>query len=256
MAKYVVRLPFVRKRPLDKAPSDALDVLLADAKKGNKEARETLLRSYQPFVDRVVAQVCGRAISHTEDEFQIAFVAMNDAIDRYEDERGSFIGFAETVMRRRLIDHFRVNERQKERPFSAFEVEDEEGNLQNTVDVDASMAIYEADELVKARAEEIERYKEELSLYGVSFDSLMTLSPKHQDARMSAIAVARTLAKDPLLSQTFVSSHVLPMKQLQNRVMVSRKTLERQRHYIVAVTVLLLGDYELLQGFVREGDQR
>lgn len=252
----MVRLSFVRKRPLDKAPSDVLDALLADAKKGNKEARETLLSSYQPFVDRVVAQVCGRAISHTDDEFQIAFVAMNDAIDRYENERGSFTGFAETVMRRRLIDHFRVNERQKERPFSAFEVEDEEGNLQNTVDVDASMAIYQANEQSKERAEEIERYKKELALYGVSFDSLVTLSPKHQDARASAIAVANMLAQDDLLSQMFVKSHSLPMKQLQSKVSVSRKTLERQRHYIVAVTVLLRGDYELLQGFVREGDKR
>ena len=252
----MVRLPFVRKRPYEQAPSESLDALLADAKNGNKEARDTLLRSYQPFVDRVVAHVCGRAVSRTEDEFQIALLAMNDAIDRYEDDRGSFIGFAEMVMRRRLIDHFRVNERQKERPFSAFEIEDEEGNVQNTVEVDASVALYRMNEQTSARAEEIERYKAELALYGVSFKSLAENSPKHHDARSSAIAVARILVEDEILRKLFLKSRSLPLKQLQGKVTVSRKTLERQRNYIVSVAVLMLGDYELLQGFIREGDGR
>ncbi|MCY0869467.1 MAG: sigma-70 family RNA polymerase sigma factor, partial [Firmicutes bacterium] len=114
-----------RQKPGD----DRLTALLTSAKSGNRDAREALLESYLPFVDRVAAGVCGRAIGRTDDEFQIALVAMNEAIDAYDGGRGSFIAFAETVMRRRLIDSFRSNARARDVPMTAYDDEDDEGNV-------------------------------------------------------------------------------------------------------------------------------
>lgn len=245
----VMRLSFRRKRTV---ASDTLETLLAQAREGNKDAREQLLREYSPFVERVARSTCKRAITRTDDEFQIALVAMNEAIDSYQPGRGSFVGFAETVMRRRLIDSFR-GKRLREVPFTAFDEEDGEGNVQNAVETATAVRAYADDEEAAARSQEIALYSQELERFGLTFRELVKLSPKHADARENAIAVARLIATDAQLRQTFLKSRSLPLKQLQSRVGVSRKTLERQRGYIVAVTVLLIGDYELLRAFVQRG---
>lgn len=249
----VVRLSFRRRQS---EATDTLESLLAEAKKGDAAAREQLLKSYLPFVDRVVASTCARAVARTDDEFQIALVAMNEAIDAYQADRGSFIGFAETVMRRRLIDSFRVSSRTRELPFAAFDEEDEEGNTQNTVEVETALRSFQEKEEAAARAEEIARYASELKIYGLTFQELIEISPKHVDARDHAVSAAKIIVDDEELRKLFLKSKSLPLKQLQSRVSVSRKTLERQRNYIVAIVVLLLGEYDLLHAFVRKGGER
>lgn len=245
-----MRLSFRRKLT---AASDTLETLLAQAREGNGDAREQLLRDYFPFVERVARDTCRRPVTRTDDEFQIALMAMNEAIDAYQAGRGSFVGFAETVMRRRLIDSFR-GVRVREVPFTTFDEEDGEGNIQNAVENATAVRAYSEDEEATARAQEIALYSQELERFGLSFLELVEVSPKHADAREHAIEVARLIASDAQLRQLFLKSRSLPLKQLQSRVAVSRKTLERQRGYIVAVTVLLLGDYELLQAFVQRGE--
>ncbi|MHB1628082.1 MAG: RNA polymerase sigma-I factor [Bacilli bacterium] len=247
------RLSFRRNQT---AGSDTLEALLAEAAAGDAEARERLLKSYLPFVERVASGVCGRAVARTDDEFQIALVALNEAIDAYKTDRGAFISFAETVMRRRLIDSFRVNSRVRELPFASFEEEDDEGNVQNTVEASSALEAYARDQEVSDRAEEIARYAVELGVYGLRFQDLVEISPKHVDARRNAIDAAKTVVSDPELRSLFLKSRSLPLKQLQGRVQVSRKTLERQRSYIVAVIVLLLGDYALLHSFIEGGTER
>lgn len=242
-------MPFRRQT----SASATLSSLLDEAKAGGKSARETLLRDYLPFVEKVACATCKRAIGRTDDEFQIALLAMNEAIDAYQTARGSFVGFAETVIRRRLIDSFRTNKRAREVPFTSFDEEDEEGNIQNAIELGAAVRAFGDAEEAKERAGEIAAYSRELESYGLTFRDLVAQSPKHADARDHAIAVARMIAEDSELRRLFCRSRTLPLKQLTGRVAVSRKTLERQRGYIVAVVVLLLGDYERLRAFVQGG---
>lgn len=253
MVERVFGLSF-RRKPA--GPADSLESLLAEAAAGNGDAREQLLQSYLPFVDRVVANTCGRSVGRTDDEFQIALLALNEAVDAYQVGRGSFIGFAETVMRRRLIDSFRQTKRLREIPFTAFDEEDDEGNTQNAVEVETALREHRLSEENAARAEEIRRYSEELSGYGLTFAGLVDLTPRHADARESALSVARMIAEDGELSAWFRKHRALPLKQLEDRASVSRKTMERQRNYIVAAVLILLGDYKVLQSFVRKEEGR
>jgi RNA polymerase sigma factor len=43
----------------------------------------------------------------------------------------------------------------------------------------------------------------------------------------------------------------LPIKQLQNMAEVSRKTIERNRKYIIAVAIILAGDYVYLKEYIK-----
>ncbi|MCI0182025.1 MAG: RNA polymerase sigma-I factor [Acidibacillus sp.] len=249
----MIRLSMRRKQA---ALPDTLEELVALAAAGRRDAREQLLHSYLPFVERVASTTCGRAIARTDDEFQIALLALDEAISSYVTERGAFIRFAETVMRRRLIDSFRANQRRRELPFTAFDETDEEGNVQNSVEVATALHAHQHQEEAAIRADEIKRYSDELELYGIHFMDLTENSPKHADAREHALEAARVVAFDETLRAYFLKTKSLPLKQLAPQVAVSRKTLERQRQYIIAAIVLLLGDYELLHSFVMGGERR
>ena len=90
-----------------------------------------------------------------------------------------------------------------------------------------------------------------LNHYGITFSDLVQASPKHQDARERALEVARILISDPALLQYLTSRKSLPLKELQKRVKVSRKTLERQRKYIIALALILIGEFYYLQEYLK-----
>ncbi len=101
------------------------------AAKVEKAAREELIADQLTWITRVTSRVCRRYISRdNDDEYAIALVAFNEAIDSYSPSReASFLSFAEQVIRRRLIDYFRrESRRQQEYPWSGFQVGEEDSN--------------------------------------------------------------------------------------------------------------------------------
>ncbi|GMA51932.1 RNA polymerase sigma factor SigI [Alicyclobacillus contaminans] len=232
-----------------------LDTLLRQAQAGDDEARNRLIEAYSPFVLRIASQAARRYIERgRDDEYSVALLAMNEAIDRYDpDRKVNFLGFAETIIRRRLIDHFRAQRTQsKAVPWTEFDVVDDEDNVTNYVEVQSSIAVHQQSEEQAERRQEIEEYAERLREFGLSLMELVELSPKHADARRNAIEVARVVADDEALRRFVFEKQALPLKALEAKVGVSRKTMERQRKYILAVVVLLCGDFRSLQSFITE----
>jgi RNA polymerase sigma factor len=229
--------------------------LWAAARAGDREARERLLAAYRPFVRRVAARAAGRYLVDGQDEeVSIGLIAFNEAIERYDGERGaSFLAFAEMVIRRRLVDHYRSRGRQRDVPLSTYDREDEEGFVENPIVRAADVDAWQRAEEDEARRLEIEAYKAALAAYGIDLRTLVAASPKHADARASAQAAARQVAADPELWRQLESTRRLPIKELAERTGLSRKTLERQRTYIVAVAVALAGPFEHLHAYLRGG---
>jgi RNA polymerase sigma factor len=243
-------LPFRRKK--SEETSD-LNRLLIEARNGDEIARNQLLKDYIPFVAKSASQATGRYISREQDdEFSVALSAFNEAIERYDMDRGSsFLGFADTVIKRRLIDYFRSKQaKQRDLPFSQFEVEDDEENVINYVEVQKSVEEHQKQLEGDARREEIMRFTQMLGEFDISMEELVDLSPKHQDARENAMEVAKVIAAHQELRDYMISKKSLPLKQLMNHVSVSRKTIERQRKYIIAVALILIGDFQMLQDYI------
>jgi RNA polymerase sigma factor len=228
-----------------------VDLLLEPARKGDAQAREDLIRTYTPLVLRVGSQVTGRYLTLGRDEeVSIGLIALNEAIDRYDPGRGaSFLSFAELVIKRRLVDHYR-RQKQSEIPLSELETEDDEGNPLDTVErrqaLDEHARLTEAEE----RKHEIARYARRLADFGIKFSELVEVSPKHEDARERALEAARIVATEPQLSAHMLARRELPLKQLEDRVGVSRKTLERQRKFIIAVALIMLEDFYHLRRYI------
>lgn len=248
--EWVGILPFRRKKTDE---TTDLHQLLIRIRCGDEEARNQILRDYIPFVAKSASQATGRYIRRgQDDEFSVALTAFNEAIERYDVDRGtSFLAFADTVIKRRLIDYFRSKQaNNRDLPFSDFEIEDEEDNIINYVEVQQSIAEHKKQLETDARREEILRFSTMLMEFEISMDELVDISPKHQDARENAIEVAKVLTGRPELRDYLLAKKSLPLKALMNHVALSRKTIERQRKYIIAVSLILIGDFEMLQDYI------
>src|SRR5699024_4535812 len=124
----------------------------------------------------------------------------------------------------------------------------------NTNEVNASTDLYRQKEEAWYRREEIKEYNLELKTYKLSLLELTEIAPKHADARESAIRVAKKIYENETLKNYVLSKKKLPLKQLLNIVTVSKKTLERNRKYILAIFIVLNGDYLYLNDYLKEVD--
>lgn len=227
--------------------------LVVQAKEGNAQIREQLLQDYRPFYLRVASGSCRKyLVLGRDDEASIAMIAFNEAIDSYNVDGGaSFLSFAEIVIKRRMVDYFRrQSKRADEIPLSSFEREDQEDNVMQRIESKEAQAVLQIQEETEERREEIFRLDQLLSHYGIRFSDLVKISPKHQDARDRALQVANLLAGEPELLAYLTTKKSLPLKELETKVEVSRKTLERQRKYIIALTLVLIGDFYYLRDYL------
>ncbi|MCD1259388.1 RNA polymerase sigma factor SigI [Paenibacillus athensensis] len=245
---------FFGKRPSEKSDaSSPLEEQVLRIQQGDLRLRNQLIADYQPYVAKVTSRFCKRYIDPArDDEFSIALAAFNEALNQYSQEAGrSFLGFAETVIRRRLIDYVRKEQRfQGQVPYSAFDQEDEESNLMNPVEVHQAIEAYEKQKGAEERRSEIIDFSRCLQEFGISFSELTEASPKHDDSRQLLFQIARTLSEDAELMRTLLAKRQLPIKELLERVQVSRKTLERNRKYLIAVALIYNGPYPYLRDYL------
>lgn len=227
--------------------------LVIKAQQGDARVREQILQDYRPFYLRVASGTCKKyLVLGRDDEASIAMIAFNEAIDSYNVDGGaSFFSFAEIVIKRRMVDHFRrQSKRTDEIPLSSFEREEQEDSVLQKIESKEAQTVLQIQEETEERREEIFRLDQLLSHYGIRFSDLVKVSPKHQDARDRALQVAKVLAGDPALLAYLTTKKSLPLKELEERVEVSRKTLERQRKYIISLTLILIGDFYHLQEYL------
>lgn len=245
-----------RKNAAGEARTDSGE-LLEEAKKGNHWAREELIKNFTPFILRVTSKVSGRYVRLGEDdEVSIGLMAFNEAIDCYDGTKNmAFLSFAETVVRRRLIDYYRKElPNSKNLPLSTFESDDDDNkeNLFYHIEAKQSTLVHTEGNLAAERKEEILDFNRQLQEFGITFAELVAISPKHEDARLRAMEVAGLIARERELADYLKRKKELPLKVLADKVDISRKTLERQRKYIIAVAIIFMNDYGHLKQYVQK----
>ena len=227
---------------------------------GDERLREAFIMQYRPFLAKTASKFCGRSIDpNHDDEFSIALAAFNEAINRYSPDMGSrFISFAKTVITRRLIDYARQEKRHRAAaPNSSFSyTEDDSGEngrlakIQNA----AAMEAFERGQEAESRREEIRQLSEQLSAFGIRFQDLVGDSPRHRDSRQTLLKIGRKIAASPDLFQSMLQQRRLPVKQICEAVAVSRKTVERHRKYLIAVSLIAGGPYPYLKEYIYGDD--
>ncbi|MFC4024566.1 RNA polymerase sigma factor SigI [Oceanobacillus longus] len=228
-----------------------LEEMVATIQQGNTSMQNYLLRTYQPFIAKSVSEVCKRYIDpKRDDEFSIGLSAFNEAIFSYSPDRGSsFLSFAKLVIKRKVIDYIRYNQKRLN-PLSLDESFDAE-QMENPMELLAVKEKYNQEQDTIHRREEIMDFKEKLQEYRLTLVDLTEASPKHRDARDSAVKTARILFNDAELREFVQIKKKLPIKKLVKKVDVSKKTLERNRKFILAIFIVLSEDYIYLKDYLK-----
>lgn len=226
--------------------------LLDQAQNGDRQARDQLLRDFTPFIFRVASQSAGRYLKPgMDEEISIALMAFNEAIDAYRATKGRFLSFAETVIKRRLIDYFRKRQREMTREVNLTDLTREEDEDEHIAALDeVAERVWAITEEQNFRQQEIVEYQGRLAHFGISWDALVRQAPHHRDARNRALGVARTIVNTPELQSFFLNRQELPIKLLTEQGGLHRKLIERNRTYIMAIVLILLGDFPYLQAYV------
>ncbi|WP_263621544.1 RNA polymerase sigma factor SigI [Rossellomorea aquimaris] len=235
-----------------KKNNSSLEDAVIEIQQGDEELLNKIIDDYKPFIKKTVSSVCKRYIYESDDEFSIGLIAFHDAIFSYNQERGaSMISFAEVIIKRKVIDYIRKNGKLQDISIDRNLLDDEDETGALTIEQVVSVEEYEKQEDSLKRREEIIAFQDQLTHYKLSFMDLVDQSPKHEDARLNAIQIARTVVTSTDLMDYLIEKKRLPIKKLEKQVNVSRKTIERNRKYIIAISLIMAGDYVYLKDYLK-----
>ncbi|MFA5341235.1 MAG: hypothetical protein WC332_05585, partial [Clostridia bacterium] len=166
-------------------------------------------------------------------------------------EKGSFMSYASLIIKRKLIDYFRSENKYNQEISvdpNVYDIEpvEEDENLALKAQLSDKLAISKEDSLKY----EIEAANSLFKEFGFSFYDLADTSPKSKKTKNScAIAVNYILDNKDVLKE-LNSKKLLPIKKIQESTKLPRKILERHRIYVIAATQLLSNDFPWLAEYV------
>ncbi|MDD4779365.1 MAG: RNA polymerase sigma-I factor [Tissierellia bacterium] len=226
--------------------------IMAEKAKSDETIMNDLVLKYENFILKCAASVSRNYISKNDDEWSIALAAFLEAIRAYSMDKGSFLNFAELVMRRRIIDFIRSKSRYAPEISinpNIFESDSNEDDDSVSVKIEVTEKISE--QIDNSLKLEIELANEVFSSYGFTFYDLADCSPKAKKTKKSCAEAAAYMLKNPILVTNMKVSKLLPLKIIEKNAKIPRKVLERHRKYIIAAVEIISGDYPYLSEYMR-----
>lgn len=220
-----------------------IEVRLRNIKAGDEEERENFIKEYTPFIIKSITKVTNKYVEiENNDEFSIGLEAFNEAINKYEFEKGNFIKYAETVMRNRIIDFYR-----KTKPLGNIVSIDKENLLEATGnDVLRSNDFTNKYDM----KDQILKLQSLLKDFNITFKELVSESPKHIDTRLNSIKIAKGIVENNDIKNDLYRKKVLPAKKIIEKVGVTKKVLKGNRKFIIATVLILDSDLDLLIDYI------
>jgi RNA polymerase sigma factor len=217
---------------------------------GGKAEMDEFIGEFKPLIMSSVSKITGKYVDDSNDEeYSIGLMAFYEAVKSYDSEKGDFIGFARNVISRRVIDFLRKENRfQKIHVMTDFNEEQDEDSDEYMAN--ASIDAYKTgsdNEMLKI---EIERLKEELSLWGLSFKDLLKESPKHKSTRELYRDVVFRITESPEIMEIIQKKRYIPIKKICEELQITPKKIEHVRTYIIAAIILHTGDYQYLVEYI------
>ena len=215
---------------------------LAQSDRGELSA---LIRDYTPFIKKCVAAVMFGSQSK-EDCLTEAMLAFAHSVQTYKEEFGSFVAYARTVIKNRLIDSARNELAYKNHIH--YETASDDENETPGWDSDMAITAFNRQEEEKNLALEIEALNEEFEKWGFSWAVLQKKCPKQERSRKVCQEIAKAGLQSPLLLCEMTDKMVLPYTKLCETF--PKKALEKFRIYIIALILIQKGEYPYIYSFV------
>ena len=203
------------------------------AAKEDVQAADQLIVAYMPFIKAETGRFLRRMpVEGLDDELSIAMIAFHEAIGGYSRARGAFLNYASLLIRSRLIDYSRREQRHRRNLSLDAPAGEDDAALGETLAAEDDP--HEEAVARYATRMEIEELTRQMQAFGVSLHDVADNCPKQQ----------RTL-------EAFLKTKKLPLGPLA-AAGVERKTLERHRKYLVALLLIATNGYEILRGHLRQ----
>lgn len=227
----------------------SLEERVEKAKKNQQELNE-LIEEYKPFIASTLQKKTGKYLRYGyDDELTIGMMAFKEAIESYDKSKGRFLNFAKHVITLRGIDYYRKNEKLKDTVYlqGIYDIENEDMRV---VIKNRAMEEYQHKNVNEMRKLEILEYKRELKEWGIEFLELVQTSPKQQKLKKTYKDIAQFIVQNQDMLNKLISIKRLPLKEIENSILIHRKKLERGRIYIIALVIAAIGDYELIREYI------
>lgn len=230
-----------------KLERDSFLEIIQKIKNGDVLLRNKFIDDYKPFILKCVYKLVGKKDNLVQsDEYSIALIAFNEALDAYNfDKNTLFISFSKEIIRRRIIDYLRSTKKNDiTLPFSYFNDYDSSFEEEYLCDISSD---YCSDFDSK---EEIKDLEIKMHEYRITIEDLIDSSPRHRDTRILCLNIAKIIVENEPLFKIFVNKKILPYNELSEHVNLCRRTLEKNRKFIIAMVLVMKSDLDVLKKYI------
>ncbi len=234
--------------------------------KENSDFRNEFIMAHRKFILSKAYGVVGQFVNENDDECSIALIAFNEAIDSYEESKGDFFALASIVIKRRLLDYIKGENKHKNEILTDslgadIDSSDEDLNIAFNMELKAKEAELSASNnsftpSTSTMQDEIASLGDVLNKYGFSFFDLVDCSPKSVKTKKACSEAINFVLKNEEVLNKMRKTLLLPIKEIMDNSKVPRKLLERHRKYIIAAVEILDGDYPQIaeyMSYIRKG---
>lgn len=188
--------------------------------------RNQLIRDYRPFILQTIVVLKNAYItSENDEEFSVGLEAFNEAIDRFDDSKGAFLPFAKLVIESRLKNFWEKEAKMRH------ELMDPQSDAFKNVPDTTSM------ENTIILRQEIYKLEKALELFGLDFNKLVKLTPKHADTRTNIIGIGLSAAKFKEIVSVLYEKRKLPIKLVSQKTNASLKVVKTHKYYLTTVII-------------------
>lgn len=221
------------------------------------DGKSIFIQEYKPFIASTVEKCVGRYVSYgQDDELSIGLIAFEEAINHYEGSKGSFLSFAQNVIKRRIIDYYRKEKRHQGVSYidDYNPTEEDGGNAYDyLVTTDQIQGQYFEQEVNELRKMEIMQLQLELEKFDLVFSDIAKSSPKHKGTKKAYLEIIKYIVENKEVSDKIRQKKYIPVAEIQMATNLPRKTIERARNYLIAAVLILTGDYYSLREYIDWG---
>lgn len=239
----------------DKEKTENLHAKILKIQTGDQALREEFIAEFKGFIIKVASKTCKRYIDTSNcDEYSISLIAFNEAIDTFSAQKGwNFLDFATVVIKRKLANFYKKEQTAIKTVTLIEELTEEGSDEQGVINYD----IYPRDSYDKQEMRlEISDFSKKLIIFGIQLKDLVFDSPVHNDSLKLYIKIANEVASDPVLYGKLLRKKILPSGEVAQRLNISRRTVERNRKFIVAVVIVLTNDWPMIKSFIEVEHER
>lgn len=203
-----------------------------------------LIEEYMPFIIKSISETTGKYVSlENSEELSVRLLAFNEAVEKYEDNRGGFLSFCKLVISSRIKNY--LKRENKENNKVSFEELIAQGI---EIKEDHTNVGEDKEELLR----EINILKSEIGEFGFTLDDLVEEAPKHGDTRRNALKLSEKVSKVKELTDHLFEKKRLPIKKISLRFTVTEKVIKRSKKFITTGIIIYYKNFRNLKLWIKK----